>query len=420
MGLETIGIGSLVGGAISGGASLIGAGKSASAAKEAAQIQADASNYAADKQSAATADALDLTKSIYDKNVLRAQPFVDAGTTGVSNLSAAAGYMGAPLNSTVTNRVGNIQLAVPDLLGSFDTYAKNRTADLDVTSPNRILGVDAKSPLPSNPTFAPTMENLEKTPGYKFILDQGLKAVQNSYAAQGLGTSGAAMKGAADYAEGLASTTYQNQFKNWYDEQNLALDNYNKQTVNLLQQAGAASKFDLSQNQLRLDQASTSQNFDARQVDQRLAATNDAENFYLKRYDQQLDQAKVAQDFDLANNKQQYSMLYDLSALGANSAAGLGTQGSSLANTASNSLISGTNASNQYSTSGAAATAAGTVGASNAYTGALGSIGNTSLLGGLLYDNKNSNNNSNIDYGPDDFGGGSNDNSLFSGLFNWT
>lgn len=55
---------------------------------------------------------------------------------------------------------------------------------------------------------------LENTPGYQFILKQGQKAVQNSAAARGLGTSGAALKGAASYATGLADSTYQQQFEN--------------------------------------------------------------------------------------------------------------------------------------------------------------------------------------------------------------
>lgn len=66
--------------------------------------------------------------------------------------------------------------------------------------------------------FNPTMEDLAKTPGYQFTLGQGLQAVQNSYAAQGLGSSGAAIKGAANYAEGLASTTYQQQFNNYWTQ----------------------------------------------------------------------------------------------------------------------------------------------------------------------------------------------------------
>jgi len=57
-------------------------------------------------------------------------------------------------------------------------------------------------------------QTLEQTPGYQFNLQQGLKSVQSSAAARGLGTSGAALKGAANYATGLADSTYQNQFNN--------------------------------------------------------------------------------------------------------------------------------------------------------------------------------------------------------------
>ena len=62
--------------------------------------------------------------------------------------------------------------------------------------------------------FAPTQANLEQTPGYQFALSQGLKSTQNSAAARGLGTSGAALRGAADYSTGLASNTFQQQFQN--------------------------------------------------------------------------------------------------------------------------------------------------------------------------------------------------------------
>lgn len=57
-----------------------------------------------------------------------------------------------------------------------------------------------------------TQDWLESTPGYKFTREQGLKSVQNSAAARGLGVSGAALKGAASFATGLADTTYKTQF----------------------------------------------------------------------------------------------------------------------------------------------------------------------------------------------------------------
>ena len=59
---------------------------------------------------------------------------------------------------------------------------------------------------------AMTQAELEKTPGYQFTLSQGLKSTQAANAAKGLGVSGAALKGAATYATGLADSTYANRF----------------------------------------------------------------------------------------------------------------------------------------------------------------------------------------------------------------
>lgn len=84
----------------------------------------------------------------------------------------------------------------------------------------------AGTPLPAG-QFAPngaaagsltapfTAASLPYTPGYQFTLGQGLKSTQNSYAAQGLGSSGTAEKGAAQFATGLAQNTYNNQFQNY-------------------------------------------------------------------------------------------------------------------------------------------------------------------------------------------------------------
>jgi hypothetical protein len=85
--------------------------------------------------------------------------------------------------------------------------------------PYRAIGQQASTDLSGrlDDLTAPiTMDQatLEKTPGYQFNLTQGLKATQNSAAARGLGVSGAALKGAATFATGLADSTYQNQFNN--------------------------------------------------------------------------------------------------------------------------------------------------------------------------------------------------------------
>lgn len=148
-----------------GGAALVGvagqaltASNSADAAKSAAQTQANAANNASAQQLA-----------MFEQLRTSLQPFVN---TGVSANSQLAGLTG-------TNPGGNPLTA------------------------------------PLTKAFQPTMAQLAATPGYQFSLQQGLEATQNSYAAQGLGASGAAQKGAANYAEGLAGTTYQQQFGNY-------------------------------------------------------------------------------------------------------------------------------------------------------------------------------------------------------------
>lgn len=54
------------------------------------------------------------------------------------------------------------------------------------------------------------MSTLQGLPGYQFANQQGLKSVQNSATARGLGVSGAALKGAANYSTGLANEYYNN------------------------------------------------------------------------------------------------------------------------------------------------------------------------------------------------------------------
>lgn len=58
-------------------------------------------------------------------------------------------------------------------------------------------------------------ENFFASPDYRFRLDQGTKAVQNSAAAQGGLYSGNALRAISDYGQGTAS----NEFNNWFARQ---------------------------------------------------------------------------------------------------------------------------------------------------------------------------------------------------------
>jgi hypothetical protein len=88
------------------------------------------------------------------------------------------------------------------VLPTMNALAMDRTGG----GPDYISRADAMLP----PQM--TQAELEATPGYQFTLAQGLKATAGSAAARGLGVSGAALKGAAGYATGLANSTYKDQF----------------------------------------------------------------------------------------------------------------------------------------------------------------------------------------------------------------
>jgi hypothetical protein len=137
-------------------AGVAGSAMSSSASKSAASKQADAANYAAELQN-----------EQWQQTQQNLQPYMDLGSSYIN-----------PLKSALSN---------PMLTQQFS---------------------------------APTEAQAQATPGYQFTLNQGLKSVQNSAAARGLGTSGAALKGASNYATGLADSTYN-------DVYNRALQTFN-------------------------------------------------------------------------------------------------------------------------------------------------------------------------------------------------
>jgi len=152
----------------------IGAGISASGASSAAGAQSSAANNAA---------AQNLAE--FQLNYNTQNPYVTLGYNARNQL----------LND---NGAGDLY--------NFANYQSPYLAQAGQNVPGQINLPSAPQPM--------TQAQLEQTPGYQFNLSQGLKATQSAAAAKGLGVSGAALKGAATYATGLADSTYQNQFAN--------------------------------------------------------------------------------------------------------------------------------------------------------------------------------------------------------------
>lgn len=141
---------------------------------------------------------------------------VAAAIGGSAVLGAATQLAGGSQQQSADSQAANQQYAMyqqmrSDLMPYMNTGANANTQLGNLTGIN-----PGGNPLTS-PLLSPIkmdQATLEQTPGYQFNLSQGLKATQNAAAARGLGSSGAALKGAASYATGLADSTYQNQFSN--------------------------------------------------------------------------------------------------------------------------------------------------------------------------------------------------------------
>ena len=160
-GLLTLGIIGAVGGI---GAAAIGS----SAAGNAADTQSQAAVQAAQIQAQSAQNALDFNKQQWATNQNNMQPWLQAGTGAVNQLSALM----AP-GGSLTQQWGQ----------QFQ---------------------------------APSAQQAEATPGYQFTLGQGLQALDRGAAARGNLLTGGTMQAEQQYGQGLASQTYQqayNQFQ---------------------------------------------------------------------------------------------------------------------------------------------------------------------------------------------------------------
>lgn len=86
-------------------------------------------------------------------------------------------------------------------------------------------------------TFNPG--DLTQDPGYQFRLQQGTEALNRTLAAQGMGSSGAAIKAAQEYGQGLADQTYNDAYNRWLQQQGQRYNMLSGQSGQGLRAAGA-------------------------------------------------------------------------------------------------------------------------------------------------------------------------------------
>lgn len=131
------------------------------------------------------------------------------------NAWVATAVIGAGAQIWGANKAADTQKANAERVAGIqqEQYQQTRS-DL---APYRAVGEDASGRLTSRLSELTTPisvnpDDFQNSDYYKFLAKEGQRGVTNSAAARGLGSSGAALKGAAAFAKGLASTEWQNNF----------------------------------------------------------------------------------------------------------------------------------------------------------------------------------------------------------------
>lgn len=136
-----------------------------------------------------------------------------AGPLLMAGSSLASGLIGANAAGSAADTQSAASRYAADLIHQNQLQTREDLGPYRAAGGTALNALTDRLPQLSSPI---TMDQatLETTPGYQFTRDQGLKSVQSAAAAKGLGISGAALKGAARFATGLADTTYDKRLAN--------------------------------------------------------------------------------------------------------------------------------------------------------------------------------------------------------------
>lgn len=200
------------------GSAVIGAGASAIASSK----NSKAISQAAQSQEQGTAQAIAAQERARSENLALQRPLYDAGMPALNARNALLG-LGAP------------QAATPQPMNALAAFGGGRMPSgygygLDeganyqpFASPTSTPGYGTQVP---QATTQQAQQNafdaFRNSTGYKFRFDQGMNALNSGYAGAGVIRSGAAMKGALEYGQGLASSEFGNYWNMLGEQQNLA------------------------------------------------------------------------------------------------------------------------------------------------------------------------------------------------------
>ena len=147
---------------------------------------------------------------------------------------AALGLGGALFGASASKKAANTQASAASKAAQTQSDAALKAANIQAQSADKALAVQQQMYNQSRADMAPwrqagqnalttLQQQLKQGPGvfkasegYNWTLGQGLQGAQRAASAGGANRSGAHIKAATEYAEGLASTEYDNFLNRWY------------------------------------------------------------------------------------------------------------------------------------------------------------------------------------------------------------
>ena len=202
---------------------IIGAGLQHRASKKAASAQKEAAYEASKTARDISAEQMDLYKQIYNEQKAQQAPYLQQGQAAIGKLGS---LMGLKQKMTPQEK-GNAIISVltgggnPSPIESNNGIKNYNSLDNPFGDPFESYlqksglqgGLDAylKQKGVSNYGFL-------NSPQYQFLQKQGQQALDRSAAARGMGYSGAQMKAAQQFGQGLASQQYDKEYSRASDE----------------------------------------------------------------------------------------------------------------------------------------------------------------------------------------------------------
>ena len=161
---------------------------------------------------------------------IAAATVVGGGLSYLGSQNAANAQKDAAAQSTAVQK----EMADKSIAAQREMFDIGRT-DLapyregGVTAQNQLfqmLGLGGDTTAPGYGKYAKDfgMSDFTTDPGYQFRLEQGMKALNASAAAKGMGMSGANIKGATEYGQNMGSQEYQNAFNRYNTNRAAQLD----------------------------------------------------------------------------------------------------------------------------------------------------------------------------------------------------